>query len=580
MKKGFTMIEMLGIVVLIALISLFSFPAINTLTKNASTQKYNNFIKILDTAADTYIEYNFEKYDNMDEQYISTKTLIENGYLSETLINPNTKTTVLDENGIIIITKNIDRSLNYEYSLNEYFVIDSIEALMDLEVNVNSGNNYSNKIIILSKDLDFKDPNSYVDSTTTAYGDINGDGNTSQLIVELTTIKGFKPIGNSSNSFEGTFNGDMYTINNLYINRSLETEVGLFGYISGAKITNLNINGTVNGSDNTGLIVGSAVSNSEISNINADFKTYYSCPSCTVINVGGIAGIVTNTTVNKININIQINLDASSLGGLIGRATDSTVSNIIESGSINSSKDNIGGIIGYATNTSLSDIEASGKIVGGNYVGGIFGKIENALTINNLANKASVTGINQVGGIAGTVSNSTLTYSNNSAIIEGTSNVGGIAGTATGATIELSNITGNITGINQVGGIVGTSTDTTILNNYIVNNVEGTNQVGGIIGYMASSTITNNYISGTITASSECGGLIGLATNSSVLNYSFFNTTKNSTIPIIGTNTSSTNTGSSGLTNEQMKDAEYYTNWDFINTWKIENNFYPTLRNE
>src|SRR5574344_1033245 len=100
-NKAFTMIEMLGVVAILALISLFSFPAINILKNNSDQKKYDNFINNISLAADSYIESNYDKYDSDLEQFISIKKLVDLGLLSDSLVNPNTKEKVIDENGII-----------------------------------------------------------------------------------------------------------------------------------------------------------------------------------------------------------------------------------------------------------------------------------------------------------------------------------------------------------------------------------------------------------------------------------------------------------------------------------------------
>ncbi|MDZ7699896.1 MAG: hypothetical protein U5R49_24215 [Deltaproteobacteria bacterium] len=50
---------------------------------------------------------------------------------------------------------------------------------------------------------------------------------------------GFIPIGNESTNFIGTYDGGGYTIDGLFIDRSSEEYVGLFGYASNARIGNL-----------------------------------------------------------------------------------------------------------------------------------------------------------------------------------------------------------------------------------------------------------------------------------------------------------------------------------------------------
>ena len=75
---------------------------------------------------------------------------------------------------------------------------------------------------------------------------------------------GFDPIGNEGlevNWFRGHFDGNGYTISNLWINRYGEKNVGLFGCTMNAEITNVNFhNCTVKGgSTQVGTAVMAAV---------------------------------------------------------------------------------------------------------------------------------------------------------------------------------------------------------------------------------------------------------------------------------------------------------------------------------
>ena len=68
---------------------------------------------------------------------------------------------------------------------------------------------------------------------------------------------GFTPIGNSSTPFTGTFNGNNYTISDLFINLPTTNDVGLFGYTWGAIIENVGLlNANITGQNNVGGLVG------------------------------------------------------------------------------------------------------------------------------------------------------------------------------------------------------------------------------------------------------------------------------------------------------------------------------------
>ena len=73
-------------------------------------------------------------------------------------------------------------------------------------VKIETANSFKGKYIVLKTNLNFKSKLSYQNSERTDFGDINGDtddGNT--LINEMTTGTGFRPIGNEKCCFERNF---------------------------------------------------------------------------------------------------------------------------------------------------------------------------------------------------------------------------------------------------------------------------------------------------------------------------------------------------------------------------------------
>lgn len=66
MKKGFTLIEMLGIITVLALILLVTFPILTSSLKQTTESKENNYIKNLKPGAEAYIELNREKYPQLN----------------------------------------------------------------------------------------------------------------------------------------------------------------------------------------------------------------------------------------------------------------------------------------------------------------------------------------------------------------------------------------------------------------------------------------------------------------------------------------------------------------------------------
>lgn len=189
----------------------------------------------------------------------------------------------------------------------------------------------------------------------------------------------WNPIG-GENPFKGIFDGNGHTVSDLYINSS-GNNLGLFGYVDGAEIKNVTVQGNVTGfyeegneqsGQYVGLVLGVGTTKSKLENC----ESRGSVTGCS--NVGGIAGLVPQGTITLCT----------------NRAT--------VTGSGQSSK-YIGGIVGYGKGLSFcanyADITAEGSSVGG-LVGYVFPDINNE-GMSNCMNVGNVIGKQNVGGLAG-----------------------------------------------------------------------------------------------------------------------------------------------------------------------------------
>ena len=187
-----------------------------------------------------------------------------------------------------------------------------------------------------------------VDTTTTAYGADCGyknsagpavtfEGATIQMLNEIDCENGeykenfskkFIPIGNATNSFQGTFDGNNKTITGLYIEQETDN-AGLFGYVSNAEIKNLTMQNckVVSTGYNVGNFVGSA-GDSSISNCSAE--------ETEVSGDGGIVGYVRGTTTITNCYNTGNVSGANGVGGIVGNVYDAvaTITNCYNTGSV------------------------------------------------------------------------------------------------------------------------------------------------------------------------------------------------------------------------------------------------------
>jgi len=223
---------------------------------------------------------------------------------------------------------------------------------------------------------------------------LNGEYELTQDIDASNTINwdsgaGFLPIGTSSNPFVGKFNGNGHKIRRLYINRSGQDYVGLFGYVGRyGEITNLGIEeGWVIGGDNTGILVG------------------YS------------RGIVRNCYSTGSVVGDQL------VGGLVGK-NGGTVSQSYSTGSV-LGRGYVGGLVGENGGT-VNQSYSTGIVVGDDGVGGLVGGSEG--TVSQSYSTGSVSGVNYVGGLVGYNYRGTVSESYSTGSVSGYEEVGGLVG--------------------------------------------------------------------------------------------------------------------------------------------------------
>ena len=248
-----------------------------------------------------------------------------------------------------------------DYDNSDTCYIYSVEDLVAFSNMVNSGKNFSGKTVMLMNGLDINEDKSYADVTTNQFGDVNGNGTTSTTLKEEltdTTAKGFKPIGNNSNTFAGTFDGNTRTIRNIFINRSSESYVGLFGYnsgtIKGLKVTNGNVTGYMK----LGVLAGE--SNNKITSVivNGTVSGYKQVGVIVGVNVGQNS-LVEGIANGNLNTTVTCRQDIAYAGGLTGYLYNGTTKGIYTGGTITHADCyGTGRAIGYNDSSNKGTIKA------------------------------------------------------------------------------------------------------------------------------------------------------------------------------------------------------------------------------
>lgn len=217
--------------------------------------------------------------------------------------------------------------------------------------------------------------------------------------------EGFEPIGSDDSGFEGSFNGNNYTISNLYINLPENDNIGLFGYIKYTESKMIEIKNliltdvNIIGSNNVGSIVGNFMWFSILSTVHSSGTISGNSA------IGGLIGINNRAGFNSdggdinsssFNGNIYCGSDCGGLVGLGYGNIENSYSNI----KIISSESDVGGIVGYKRGDIINSYSI-GEIVSseGNDIGGLVGYNRGGIT--DSYSFCNVSGNNYVGGLVG-----------------------------------------------------------------------------------------------------------------------------------------------------------------------------------
>ena len=87
MKKGFTLIELMAAIIIIALVALLTFPNIVSRIKEAKDENKKNVEKVVISSSKKYVNDNIDNF-NEDKTYcLEIQTLVDNDYLKEDIVN-------------------------------------------------------------------------------------------------------------------------------------------------------------------------------------------------------------------------------------------------------------------------------------------------------------------------------------------------------------------------------------------------------------------------------------------------------------------------------------------------------------
>lgn len=98
-KKGFTLVELIGVVVILGLIALVAFPALLNQINDSKKQVSDSQKNIIISAAKTYVEDNKNEFADKDYFIIDMEDLIKGDYINKQIVS-----SYIDENNKVLIT--------------------------------------------------------------------------------------------------------------------------------------------------------------------------------------------------------------------------------------------------------------------------------------------------------------------------------------------------------------------------------------------------------------------------------------------------------------------------------------------
>ena len=371
--------------------------------------------------------------------------------------------------------------------------------------------------------------------------------NGSQVDPANASNAGWNPIGSSSSSFTGTFEGNNFVIKNLYMKDSDANNLGLFVKIDeGTEIQNLSLDLVyVSGTNLTaGLVseVSTANSGGSIDNCHITGNSIIEGTSngATAVRVGGITAH-NGTKISNSSSSAQItgnytgsgNIEVYS-GSLVGQQKGSgDISHSHATGSVTSTstyRSYSGGLLGYLDNGgSISYSYATGAVssnsVNRSYSGGLVA-FQDAFN-----NSGSIISNSYASGAVYSSSSSQHAYSGGLVAYQ---NTGTSIVSYSYATGSVSSYAPSSGGTKRAisGGLVGIQSGGNISYSYATGVVSSSALIysysGGLVAWLSGtdSMISHSYATGSVSSSSSSvsysGGLVGLQTAAnSMINYSY-----------------------------------------------------------
>ncbi len=90
-KNGFTLMEMLAVILIISIIALITFPAVNNIIEQGIERTYKEQVSLIERAAERWAVINTNSISKENDTTITLRNLINEGFIDQDeLTNPKT----------------------------------------------------------------------------------------------------------------------------------------------------------------------------------------------------------------------------------------------------------------------------------------------------------------------------------------------------------------------------------------------------------------------------------------------------------------------------------------------------------
>lgn len=118
-KRGFTTIELLVTISLLAMLTLFTAQAVMKFMSSSETKQQKSLYSLIENKTEEYVNDNRSSFPELGEEgasfYIELNTLKNEGYISDDLVDPTTSNTLDYSTKVKVTVEKIGKKENYEY---------------------------------------------------------------------------------------------------------------------------------------------------------------------------------------------------------------------------------------------------------------------------------------------------------------------------------------------------------------------------------------------------------------------------------------------------------------------------------